>query len=342
MKKILTILLVALFALSFIGCEDISKKEGYKKYQDIGVEFVMGNVWKTYDDNLMLGGLGDSENDEEPIYNGLEYGFISNELIEEYYDVRDNVEDEDERSQKFTEIFSKVKDLHKIVVFREELVPDKDKLEEVTGCKYNEKLSKKKGFVFYFCYNEFDDSELSEEAKVGYKLLYEDIVKVKKSIKTFKPITPEEAIQELKKIEFNLKDLDGNEINSEEFFKKNKLTMINIWGTFCGPCIREMPDLQELHVELSEEGFAILGIIGDTPDEENEKLAKEMYETKGITFTSIIPDEELKDTLIKSIAGYPTSLFVDSEGNVVGEVITGSRSKEEYLEKIQETFDSLK
>ena len=42
-------------------------------------------------------------------------------------------------------------------------------------------------------------------------------------------------------VAFETTDLDGNTVNSADLFAASKLTMINIWGTFCGPCISEMP-----------------------------------------------------------------------------------------------------
>lgn len=50
------------------------------------------------------------------------------------------------------------------------------------------------------------------------------------------------------KISFTATDFKGNPVTSE-IFAKNKLTMVNIWGTFCGPCIREMPDLARINKE---------------------------------------------------------------------------------------------
>ena len=50
------------------------------------------------------------------------------------------------------------------------------------------------------------------------------------------------------KITFTATDLKGAAVTSE-IFSKNKVTMLNIWGTFCGPCIREMPDLAKLNEE---------------------------------------------------------------------------------------------
>ena len=307
----------------------------------MGMKFKLSDVWKTYDDNLMLDGLGDEEDENSPIYTGRKYGFISNELITEYYDVAENVKDQEEQNKRFSEIFSQVKDIFSIVVFRKDKLPAEDKIAELTGMTHNEKISTIADYVFYFCKNDYDEAELSEEAEVGYKALFDDVENVKSSLTVYKPMTPQESIAGLKKIEFNLKDLEGNDV-THEVFKDKKLTMVNIWGTFCGPCIREMPDLTALHEELEDKGIGILGIISDTPNSENEDAARKIVADAKVTFTSIIPDDNMKNTLLSSISGVPTSFFVDSDGKVVGEVITGSRSKEEYLEIMLEVLESLK
>ena len=348
LSRILIFLLIGLIAFSSIGCgkKELTitaeeKEQGYRAYKDMGMKFKLSDVWNTYDDNLMLDGLGDEEDENSPIYTGRKYGFISNELITEYYDVAENVKDQEEQNKRFSEIFSQVKDIFSIVVFRKDKLPAEDKIAELTGMTHNEKISTIADYVFYFCKNDYDEAELSEEAKVGYKALFDDVENVKSSLTVYKPMPPQESIAGLKKIEFNLKDLEGNDV-THEVFKDKKLTMVNIWGTFCGPCIREMPDLTALHEELEDKGIGILGIISDTPNSENEDAARKIVADAKVTFTSIIPDDNMKNTLLSSISGVPTSFFVDSDGKVVGEVITGSRSKEEYLEIMLEVLESLK
>ena len=50
-------------------------------------------------------------------------------------------------------------------------------------------------------------------------------------------------------IKFSAKDIDGKNV-SEKVFADSKITMVNVWGTFCGPCIREMPDLGVLNKNM--------------------------------------------------------------------------------------------
>lgn len=312
------------------------KAKGYKVYNDTGLAFKLSDVWKNYDDNITLSSIGDSEDKEQPIYGGLAYGFISNELIKEYEDIKNNEKDKELKKKKLSAVWEKVKPFMSLVVFRKEKLPKEDsQIVEITKFKNNEKVKEVDNFVFYMSYGDFDDLGLSDEGKKGYKDLYDEIKNVKDTLICSKPITPDEAFKNIGKIEFKLKDLDGKDVDSSEIFKKYKVTMINIWGTFCGPCINEMPDLQALYKEMEPQGVNLIGIIGDTPDPDNEVLAKKIYKEKGVTFTSVIPDKALKDKVISNIAGYPTTIFVDSEGKIIGETVTGSRSKADYKDIIE-------
>ena len=64
---------------------------------------------------------------------------------------------------------------------------------------------------------------------------------------------------------FNTTDIDSNQVD-ESVFKGKKLTMINIWATYCGPCINEMPALGKISREYAGEGFQIIGIPVDGID----------------------------------------------------------------------------
>ena len=58
---------------------------------------------------------------------------------------------------------------------------------------------------------------------------------------------------------FTAIDLNGNKV-TEDIFKGKKLTMINIWATFCSPCIGEMPYLETLNKEYADKDFSIKSI----------------------------------------------------------------------------------
>lgn len=127
--------------------------------------------------------------------------------------------------------------------------------------------------------------------------------------------------------EFQAVTINGDAIDSS-IFAEADITMINIWGTFCGPCIKEMPDLAELYNELPE-GCALIGIVTDVYGEENLDKAVEIVTQTGVTYDNIVPDDALYQFLAANISGVPTTLYVDIDGNILGGVV-GARSKDEY------------
>lgn len=151
-----------------------------------------------------------------------------------------------------------------------------------------------------------------------------------------------EDIANSKNIEFKTKTINGKDIDNS-VFKNNKLTMINIWATYCGPCINEMEDLEKLYLEIKKENVNLIGIVIDTSNnKENQALAKKISDKKGVTFANIIPDEKLINNLLTSVQAVPTTIFVDNKGAIVGKPILGSNSKENYKKAIEERLTSLK
>ncbi|GEM_PF-3523228 len=150
-----------------------------------------------------------------------------------------------------------------------------------------------------------------------------------------------DPIMALGKLEFTLNDIEGDSYKSSDIFKDNKLTMINIWGTLCTPCIKELPELQELSEELSSKGINIIGLVGDVSGEENMEDAIAIVKKKKVEFLNLVPDDAIRETLLSKIKGYPVTIFVDSNGNLIGETIVGARSKDEYKSIAEKVFDTL-
>lgn len=125
--------------------------------------------------------------------------------------------------------------------------------------------------------------------------------------------------------EFTTNDIDGNEV-TESIFANKDLTVVNIWGTFCGPCINEMPELGAWEKELTD-NVQIVGLIVDISSTDNETqitAAKQITEKADVGFVNLIGDNGAFDELISSIVGVPTTIFVDKSGNIVGEIIVGA------------------
>lgn len=135
------------------------------------------------------------------------------------------------------------------------------------------------------------------------------------------------------KIVFNAKTIDGKDVD-ESIFEESELTMINVWATFCGPCINEIPDLQEVYEEAKEKNVNVIGIISDTPSSKNEDSAKLILKASNATYMNIIPDSKIQDSILSNISAVPTTIFINKEGVMLDKTIVGARSKEEYLREI--------
>ena len=129
---------------------------------------------------------------------------------------------------------------------------------------------------------------------------------------------------------FKTKDRDGNEYD-ESIFASNKITMINFWEPWCGPCCNEIPDLETLYETYKGQGFQILGVYSETTMESD---VDDIQKSKNVSYPFLHYAEEFDQFQ----TGYvPTTIFVDSKGHVItidGEkTVVGSRSYEDW-EKI--------
>ncbi|MEE1393749.1 MAG: TlpA disulfide reductase family protein [Negativibacillus sp.] len=148
--------------------------------------------------------------------------------------------------------------------------------------------------------------------------------------------------------ELSLTDLDGNEVGSE-LFAEHQMTMINIWATFCNPCLNELPELGELAKEYAQTpgGVQIVGICTDVLDqkgnqvEEQIDLAKQVLRLTGADYQNLVPDKVFLNVLMESIPGVPTTFFVDSQGKLLGEAVVGARKKEAWQEIVDARLQLL-
>ena len=134
--------------------------------------------------------------------------------------------------------------------------------------------------------------------------------------------------------EFEAQTLDGEDV-TQEIFGQSKLTMINIWGTFCGPCIQEMPELGEISRSYDTGEFQMIGLISDVMEPQDAD-AKEIIDSTQADYVHLIASPDLQRNILSRVSVVPTTVFVDADGNQVGEAYAGSRSKEDWTGIIEE------
>lgn len=129
-------------------------------------------------------------------------------------------------------------------------------------------------------------------------------------------------------------NLQGENMD-KSLFAQSDLTMINIWGTFCGPCIDEIPALQELSVWAPSVGAQVIGIVGDAYDAEIIDEAIDILTRLDADYLNLVPDDALS-IYMSQFQYVPTTVFVNREGMLVGEPIVGSGDLETYQRAILE------
>lgn len=146
---------------------------------------------------------------------------------------------------------------------------------------------------------------------------------------------------------FTAADLAGEEVD-QSIFSGYDLTMVNVWATFCGPCLREMPDLGALHQEFSGEKFQIVGIVTDVLAQDGSiaqdqvELAKQIAEETGANYRHLLPSEDLTARLLWQVNSVPTTIFVDEQGCLVGQGYLGSRDADAWRAIIQEKLAEVR
>ena len=165
-------------------------------------------------------------------------------------------------------------------------------------------------------------AEKKAEIEADIKMLREIFLKNLQAAERFEPI---DKYGEMvgRTLSFETTDLDGSAVSSADLFRDNKITMVNVWGTWCPNCLNEMAELAQMHERFQALGCGIVGLeFEKKPLEEVKDTALAIIRESGVTYPNVIRPET--GLLAESITTYPTTLFVDSEGRVLCLPITGA------------------
>ncbi|HEV7921800.1 MAG TPA: TlpA disulfide reductase family protein [Thermoanaerobaculia bacterium] len=120
---------------------------------------------------------------------------------------------------------------------------------------------------------------------------------------------------------YTAKMLDGSPFNLAA--RRPKVVLLNLWATWCGPCVFEIPELEKLHQQYAARGFEVVGVSLDEGDPQG--VADFVKEHKMTYPVAIDPEGKMANILQTSII--PTSVLLDRNGKVVWkkyEALTGS------------------
>lgn len=136
--------------------------------------------------------------------------------------------------------------------------------------------------------------------------------------------------------EFSAKTVEGGEI-SNDVFKDSKLTVVNVWGSWCGPCVQEIPELQKLSENMKDKNVNVIGIAQDAGS--NFQAVKEVLDKSKVTYQNIIPSGPTED-FVMSLQAFPTTFFVDSQGKIVY-AIQGSKNLEGFTQIVDDLLSKM-
>ena len=115
--------------------------------------------------------------------------------------------------------------------------------------------------------------------------------------------------------DFTLPDLDGKTVNLADY--KGKVVLLNIWATWCPPCVEEMPSMEKLHQELKDKDFEILAVSIDVS---GAKAVIPFMKKHKLSF-SVLTDTEGAIKSLYQTTGVPESFIIDRQGIIVEKVI---------------------
>lgn len=139
------------------------------------------------------------------------------------------------------------------------------------------------------------------------------------------------------------KDFDGNDVDSS-IFANNSVTVLNFWFNGCTPCVNELEDLSKLNDSLKERGGELIGINVEAFDD-NEKIieeAKSILASKNATHRNIYFDSDSEAGQYSAqIMAFPTTIFIDRQGNIIGDPIVGSINDEASMKTVNARIDRI-
>ena len=230
-------------------------------------------------------------------------------------------------------------------------VYDKDsqkKLDEITGCTEHKEIGSSSDgkYKYYLSTNKDAEESLKKEVEEIDVTLTEMTPPQQLSAFDQPQDTSSNAEDSTTVGKFETKGIDGKDY-TEKVFSDYDLTLVNVFTTWCSPCVNEIPELEKLYEEMKEKGVGVVGVVLDTvgddgkQDEETVKKAGVLQDKTKASYPFLIPDSTMMNGRLNGISAFPETFFVDKEGNIVGETYTGSHTLDEWKEIVEKELKNV-
>ncbi len=132
--------------------------------------------------------------------------------------------------------------------------------------------------------------------------------------------------------DFTLLDLDNNEVTLSDFL--GRVVVLNFWGTWCPPCVEEIPSIIEVNNDYKDKDVEIIGIsVGD-----DLSVLKQFVEENNINYTILVDGTIDNTENMYNVRAFPTTYFIDTEGNI-GNKIVGQMTKDQLINEIEKVLE---
>ena len=288
--------------------------------------------------------------DQSPIDQELKYGLLSfSKLTEEQKNAE--VAKMGDGYEKWQESLERI---GTIGMFEKSL--SEDEIGKITKCDSHTKLGESKDgkYSYYLSVNSTADAETIEELKQTTVEITEKKERPENGFVLSEKSDLENTMAfstDSQNVATDLSNLQTMDIDGKEFSGKNfsdyDLTMVNVFATWCSPCVQEIPDLAEIQKEMKGKGVNIIGVVTDTVDQigENQEAlekAKLIRERSKAEYPFLIPDKSNFNGRLSGIQAFPETFFVDKKGQIVGETYSGSHNKKAWSEIIEKELAKVK
>ncbi len=130
---------------------------------------------------------------------------------------------------------------------------------------------------------------------------------------------------------FSVKDMDGNIVPFDTY--KGKVVFLNMWATWCGPCRKEMPDIQKLYDKTRSEDVAFVMLSIDREGDKRNVLS--YIKKNNFSFPVVMPSGNMTTQL--NVPSIPTTFIINKEGKIVNQIVGSTNyNTEKYRKLLQE------
>ena len=288
--------------------------------------------------------------DQSPIDQELKYGLLSfSKLTEEQKNAE--VAKMGDGYEKWQESLERI---GTIGMFEKSL--SEEEIGKITKCDSHTKLGESKDgkYSYYLSVNSGADAEAIEELKQTTVEITEKkerpengfVLSEKSDLENTMAFSSDSQNVATDLSNLQTMDIDGKEFSGKDFSDYD-LTMVNVFATWCSPCVQEIPDLAEIQKEMKGKGVNIIGVVTDTVDQTGEnqealEKAKLIRERSKAEYSFLIPDKSNFNGRLSGIQAFPETFFVDKKGQIVGETYSGSHNKKAWLEIIEKELAKVK